>query len=650
MNFFEHQAQARRLTGLLLLLFALAVAAIVAVLDLVVAVVYIWMFDPPMVYSGNLLAQVPRHVYVWSTLAILSIIAGGTSFRFYQLSGGGVAVAEMIGARHMKRNASEPAERRLLNIVEEMALASGIAVPRVFVMDGERTINAFAAGYSPHEAAVIVTRGALENLNRDELQGVVAHEFSHILNGDMRLNVTLIGVIAGIVLFGSIGAFLMSGGRSEGGGENLRARFDFRLFLLGLALWLIGSIGVFAGRLIKAVISRQREFLADASAVQFTRNPDGIGNALFKIGRHGSVIVERHAEELSHMCIGPPVNDHVQFAWLGTHPPLEERVERILGPGAKRLLQERMERTEAAALAAQGSPVVSELMSPLYAPRAAPAAAVLPGAAGMARSVVESIGSPTTAHVDYARKMLDTLPADIHAAVGREEGAQAALFALLLGGGELRKTQLALIAGAAGEEIAAQSARFADALNPLGARVRLPVIELAIPTLKQLPRPGREKLLETIESVIEADRKVTLGEFVLLTLCRSHILEEQNRSPTVKHRSIDAVVSEAVVVLSLLAHSGKGGMAAFDRGMAALGVSGGVLRAPSELNVAAVESALNELKLLAPLKKPALVKACLAVAMADDRLMVAEGELLRAICAALDTPLPPILETMEAVA
>ncbi len=650
MNFFEQQAHARRRTALMLLLFALAVAAIVAVLDLVGVAVYIWAFDPPILYSSDVLLQVPRKVYAWSTVVILCVIAGGTGFRLHQLSGGGVAVADMVGARHVQRDSAEPSERRLLNIVEEMALASGIAVPLAFVMDDQRTINAFAAGYSPHQAAVIVTRGALENLNRDELQGVVAHEFSHILNGDMRLNVTLIGVIAGIVLFGSIGAFLMGGGRSEGGGENARARFDFRLFLLGLALWIIGSIGVFAGRLIKAVISRQREFLADASAVQFTRNPDGIGNALFKIARRGSVIVERHAEELSHMCIGVPVNDYFEFAWLGTHPPLEERIERLLGPGARRLLQERMERAEAAALAAQGSPVVSEFVSPLYAPRAAPAAAGLPGAAGMAHSMVESIGSPTTAHVDYARRMLEAIPAEIRAAVGSEEGAQAALLALLLGEGELRKTQLVLVAGGAGEDIAARSARFADALNPLGARVRMPVLQLVIPTLKRLAPPERERLLERIKAVIEADRKVTLGEFVVLTLCRAHIQKEEKRPPPVKYRSIDAVAAEATVVLSLLAHSGKGGMAAFDKGMAALGVSGGVLRAPSELNVAAVESALNELKLLAPLKKPALIKACVAVVMADDKLTVAEGELMRAICAALDTPLPPILETAETIA
>src|SRR5882672_7889624 len=261
----------------MLLLFVLAVAAIVAAFDLVCAIVYIWLFDVQILYSSSLLQQVPRSVYVWSTLATLLVIGWGTASRLYQLSGGGVAVADLIGARHVKRD--EPAERRLLNVVEEMALASGITVPLVFVMDDQHAINAFAAGYSPNEATVIVTRGALEQLNRDELQGVVAHEFSHILNGDMRLNVTLVGVIAGIVLFGSLGAAMMTGGRSESRGDDRGGGFDFRVFLLGLALWIIGSIGVFAGRLIKAVIARQREFLADASAVQFTRNPDGIGGA-----------------------------------------------------------------------------------------------------------------------------------------------------------------------------------------------------------------------------------------------------------------------------------------------------------------------------------------------------------------------------------
>ena len=650
MDFFEHQQRARRRTGVMLLLFVLAVAAIVAVLNLVGAAVYILVFDPPILYASDLLGEVPRSVFGWITAIVLCVIAGGTAYRLYQLSGGGVAVADLIGARHLTRSTGEPSERRLLNVVEEMALASGIAVPLVFVMDGERTINAFAAGYSPHEATIIVTRGALERLNRDELQGVVAHEFSHILNGDMRLNIHLVGVIAGIVLIGSMGAALMTGGRNESG-EYRAVGMDVRLFFIGLLLWLIGSIGVLAGRLIKAVISREREFLADAAAVQLTRNLDGIGGALFKIGQRGSTIVQLHAEELSHMCIGAPVNDYFEFAWFATHPPLDARIERLLGPGAKRLIRERLERAEAAALWVQGSPVVSELMSPLYARRAAaPSSAALSRAAGIARSVVESIGNPSAAHLDYARKMLEAIPAEVRAAVEREEGAKAALFALLLGEGELRKVQLDLIGEAAGPDVAVQSARFADALKPLGARARLPLLELAIPTLKRLPRLERDRLLETIKAAIEADRKVTLGEFVLLTLCRSHIQKEEKRPPPARHRSINAVIGEAGVVLSLLAHSGRGGMAAFDKGMSALGIVGGVLRAPAELGITAVEGAFRELKLLLPLKKPQFIKACLAAAMADDRLTVAEGELMRAICAALDTPLPPILETTETVA
>jgi len=523
-------------------------------------------------------------------------------------------------------------------VVEEMAIASGVRVPGVYVMDGEGGINAFAAGWDVSGAVVAVTRGTLETLTRDELQGVVGHEFSHILNGDMRLNIHLVGVIAGIVMIGSIGAFLMTGIRD--GDDLRRAGTDIRVFLLGLLLWLIGSIGVLAGRLIKAVISREREFLADASAVQFTRNPEGIGGALFKIGRRGSTIAQRHAEELSHMCIGAPVNDYFEFAWFHDHPPLDDRIERLLGPGAKRLLGERMARAETAALAARGSPVVSEFVSPLYAPRAAAPAA----------SLVESIGNPSSAHLDHARGILDAIPAEIRAAVGSEKGAEAALFALLLGEGELRKAQLALIGERSGAEVPAQSARFADALKPLGARARLPVLELATPTLKRLPGPERDALLETIKAVIEADRKITLGEFVLLTLCRTQIQKEPKRPPAVKYRGVDAVATEAAVVLSLLAHSGKGGMAAFDKGMAALGAAGGVLRSPAELNIGAVESALNELNLLAPLKKPLFIKACVATAMADDKLTLAEGELLRAICAALDSPLPPILETTEAVA
>src|SRR6266704_2956910 len=643
MDFFEQQHRARRRTWLMLLLFVLAVVAIVTAFDLVCAIVYVWLFDVPIPHSNGLLQQVPRSVYVWSTLATLLVIGWGTASRLVQLSGGGVAVADLIGARHVKRDSGEPAERRLLNVVEEMALASGITVPLVFAMDDQQAINAFAAGYSPNEATVIVTRGALEQLNRDELQGVVAHEFSHILNGDMRLNVRLIGVIAGIVLIGAAGGFLMRIGQGGRG-----ARGDIRLFLVGLLLWLIGSVGVLAGRLIKAMISREREFLADASAVQFTRNPEGIGGALFKIGQHGSAVGQRHAEEVSHMCISVPVENFLDFDWFSTHPPLEERIERVMGPAGTRLLQDRQARvpaadTKAAAPSAGGARPLPESLVAMAA-GAAPA----PGALRTTpQALLASVGKPSTEHVEAARGALGLIPGDIRVATGTEAGAKAALFALLLRAGDARAQRLELLKREAGDAVAAQASRFADSLQRLDVRVRMPLLEIAMPTLKTLAAPEREKLLKTVLYLAGVEHRMTLGEFVLLTLCKRHLGPETKGAPPVKYNSIDAVAAASGVVLSLLAHAGGGGMPAFATGMAALGLQGGALRAPAELDFAAVESALYRLKLLAPLKKPAFIKACVAVAMADDKLTVAEGELLRATCAALDAPLPPILETAE---
>jgi Zn-dependent protease with chaperone function len=642
MDFFEQQHRARRRTGWILLAFLVSVAAIALSINVVGGYIYLVVTERPLLPVGRALATVPHSAYVITTLVVLGVIFAGTFARMHELSDGGVAVAGMVDARRIARDTGSLEEKRLLNVVEEMALASGIAVPQVFVMDGETSINAFAAGYSPHEAAVVVTEGALGRLGRDEIQGVIAHEFSHILNGDMRLNVQLLGVIAGIVLIGSAGGFLM---RVGGGGRGNRG--DIRVFLAGLLLWLIGSVGVLAGRLIKAAVSREREFLADASAVQFTRNPDGIGGALYKIADRGSVILHRHAEELSHMCIGAPMGDLLEFPWMRTHPPIEERMERLLGPAAKRLLKERVERAEAAALAAQGSPVVEAFASPLYA-RPSPAAGA--GAAPVAAALVGSIGNPTPEHVDHARRVLDEIPADVRGATGNEAGARAIVFALLLGSGETRPKQLSQIREDAGADLAAQCSGFADALASLGPRVRLPLITLALPALKALPQDGRDRLLRLVGRLIEADGKISLGEFVLQTVLRRYLGPQVKGAPQARRPDIASVAREAAIVLSLLAHAGGGGMFAFNKGMEALGIKGGIFSSTAELRFDLVDNALNELKALAPLKKPVFIKGCVAVAMADDRLTIAEGELLRAVCAALDSPLPPILETAEAVA
>jgi len=309
MDFFERQDKARKKTKLLVFYFILAVAA------LIVAVY----FAALLIFSG---VQAQQHrnfgespqFALWNPQLFLGVAGGvlavvliGSGYKTVALAQGGSAVSEMMGARLVSPNTNDPDERKLLNVVEEMAIASGVPVPHVYVMDEEDGINAFAAGHKPGDATITVTRGCVKILSRDELQGVIGHEFSHILNGDMRLNLRLMGIIFGILCLAIIGRVLLQTARVGG-----RGRGQNPLPLLGLLLLVIGYIGVFFGRLIQAAVSRQREFLADASSVQFTRNPGGITGALKKIGglgETGSRLSHAHAEELSHMFFGNGVSE-----------------------------------------------------------------------------------------------------------------------------------------------------------------------------------------------------------------------------------------------------------------------------------------------------------------------------------------------------
>ncbi|HEY3075620.1 MAG TPA: M48 family metallopeptidase, partial [Burkholderiales bacterium] len=321
-SFFEHQQLARRNSRVMVALFLLSVVAIVLAVDLVVGTIYLFMDEAP-VAPG--LAGVPREVFATGAVVTVAIIAVVSLWNIVGLAGGGAKVARMLGARKVAPDTRDALERRFLNIVEEMAIASGLRVPEAYVMDGEKGINAFAAGWTVSGAVIAVTRGTLECLTRDELQGVIGHEFSHILNGDMGLNLRMIGVLAGIVAIGSIGTFLM---RMATEADDIRAAAP--LVAIGLALFIIGYAGLFFARLIKAAVSRQREFLADASSVQFTRNPDGIAGALDQIRSTsgGALIRARYAEEMSHLFFGQGIE--VYLAGLfDTHPPLDERIRRV---------------------------------------------------------------------------------------------------------------------------------------------------------------------------------------------------------------------------------------------------------------------------------------------------------------------------------
>ncbi len=662
MNFFEHQESARKRTRIMLVLYLLAVMAVVVAVDFVIAVAWTWMHfgtvvtEPAAPGWVGVLQTIPARVYVFGALGTLAVILGASLAQTLKLGAGGTAVAEMMGARRVQRHSGDLLEQRLMNVVEEMSIASGVRVPAVFVMDGERAINAFAAGNTVSNAAVVVTRGTLEALNRDELQGVIAHEFSHILNGDMALNIRMLGILAGIVFISSIGGFLL---RNLRGSDNKGAG---GVAAIGLALFIIGYVGLFFARLIKASVSRQREFLADASSVQFTRNPDGIAGALAQIrasGR-GTEVDNRFAEDVAHMFFGQGIR-----VWMGgmfdTHPPIEERIRRVHPSFQLSNYRNRRNAAEAHGDKSGATPVEGVQPSGVAAMAASPLAqgarATDLGVA-WGRTPAQSmalVGTLDDGKVDQARHWMASLPAGLLEALHDPGTASAVVVALLLAPrAEVLGLQVEAMRAAGAVSLADAAVAQAAQMRALGPSYHLGVLDLALPSLKSATPERQAGLLVALEAVINADRRVSLYEFILLTLVREQLSARAGyRAP--RFSALAQVRGEALLLTALCAHAGGRGtpasdqaaetevIAAFRAGARVLGFDDAMLPARDSLALPAVRVALDALRDLAPLPKAVLVKALFATVTADGTIRVVEAALMRMTGAVLDCPLPPLL-------
>jgi Zn-dependent protease with chaperone function len=632
LNFFEHQQLARRNSRTMVALFLLSVVAIILAVDLVVGAIYMLMDDTP---AAPGLAGVPREVFIAGAMVTIAIIAAVSIFNIVGLAGGGAKVARMLGGRKVAPDTRDALERRFLNIVEEMAIASGVRVPEAWVMDGEKGINAFAAGWTVSGAVVTVTRGTLERLTRDELQGVIGHEFSHILNGDMGLNIRMIGVLAGIVAIGSIGSFLM---RMAGQADDIRGAAP--LLAVGLALFIIGYAGLFFARLIKASVSRQREFLADASSVQFTRNPDGIAGALDQIRSTpgGALLQGRYAEEMSHLFFGQGIK--VFFSGLfDTHPPLDERIRRV-NPGFQPSTYRRSRAADA------GLPSVEKVAA--AAPAGRRAADVGTAWGRTAAQSAQLVGSLSPEKLGYAERLLKQIPPALREALRDAEGAAAAVIALLLAPKEeVQREQLQALGALAG-----RVAQTSVHTRELGLAFHLAVVDLALPALKAAPEAAKQQLVAGLEAVINADRRVTLHEFVVLTFVREQLWAKPK--PPRAGRRIAELKTHAATLLALLAHAGTRADATGTRADALqtalrAGAQVMLIEVPTaaEFAPAAISAALEALKDLAPMQKAVLVKGLFAAVTADGTIRIVEAELMRLACAVLDCPLPPLLEEVD---
>jgi Zn-dependent protease with chaperone function len=633
MDFFASQDAARRKTGLLVFYFLLAIAGIVASIYAVFTLTFLYMegsfrFDP--------------QVLLIIAAATLSIILLGTLFKMAVLRGGGRKVAESLGGRLIPPNTTDFHEKRLVNVIEEMAIAAGVPVPPVYVMEGESGINAFAAGFHPDDAVIGVTRGAMQLLTRDELQGVMAHEFSHILNGDMRLNIRLIGLLQGILLISIIGRILLRSSRFGGRGKKGNA-----LPLFGLALLIIGAVGVLFGRLIKSAVSRQREYLADAAAVQFTRNPLGIGGALKKLGglAQGSCVQAARAEEASHLFFG----NALRSSWVGlfsTHPPLVDRIKRI-DPSFEGKFEKVLPQPVKAPPPGVGAAVRTATPPPIPVPLPLPPLAAV--AVNPRLAITQMVGAMTAANIESAQLLLAALPAALAEPVRDTLGAQAVIFRLLLSADPaVRDRQLGLLARAFDEAFAARVG--ALAADPAGVKPewRIPLADLALPALKQMPPDRYPAFKAAVKSLVEADSSIDLFEYTLQHILVRHLegYFEKPRRRDAPARAPSTLVQECRCVLSTLAHLGheqpEAAAQAFAQAATELGLDRplGDILPPAQCALKELDGALNRLAEAALPFKKSVMTACLKCLLYDRQVTVEERELFRAIADALDCPVP----------
>jgi Zn-dependent protease with chaperone function len=628
MDFFQHQERARRKTGLLVLYFFLAVVAILVCVNLALLLAFAWM-DVQLPPSQWLTHPMTLGISLFTLLVMVC----GCLFKTWKLRRGGKGLAAMLGARPIDPDTRHSDEKKLINVVEEMSIASGIPAPQLYVLDKEKAINAFVAGFRPSETVLVVTHGTLKKLDRDELQGVIAHEFSHIFNADMRLNLRLIAVLAGILALGKIGEFMLRGS-SRRSSSNRKGN---SLVLVALALVVVGYLGLFFGRLIKAAISRQRELLADASAVQFTRNPAGLAGALIKIRNgNGSHLDSVHAEDMSHMCFGETLGFRFRNL-LATHPPLDERLGALGSDWVARA------RTRARSA---GQPDVSPSAS------VPEGVAAFSGGSDASSSVSERSGPATSsrvgtvseADVGYARSLLEAIPADLHKKLHNPVQAELALYALIISSSDSDPQSLLKSAGMSEHLSALQP--LSQQLSELGSRLRLPIIDLALPTLKGQPSAQRREILERLATLTRADQRTTLFEWALVALARQQLDDHARRNRHTRFHRYRAVTGELQLAFSVMTWASgardEQARALFRQASHGLLPEARTLLPLSQCSSQRLGQALDRLADLSPLLKGPVIDGLADLVLTDGKVQVSEAEMLRAMAALMECPLPPL--------
>ncbi|HCH3616446.1 TPA: M48 family metallopeptidase [Vibrio parahaemolyticus] len=613
MDFFHHQDTARQRTGLLVMLFTLAVLAITGLVSVISIGIYFYFTGEPFTTQSII------SYCLLSFVGVLLVVSISSFIRLSELNAnGGRGVAESIGGKLISTDTSNAKHRQLLNVVEEMSIASGIPVPPVYVMTEEHGINAFAAGMSIDDAVIGVTQGALDAFSRDELQGVIAHEFSHILNGDMRLNTRLIGALFGITCIAHFGHLILDNSNSTR--HVSRSSSDSNkgfavIILIAIVCLVLGWLGTLFGNMIKAAISRQREFLADASAVQFTRNDQGIAGALKKIGSNvqGSTLNTKASDEMSHMMFGQ--SKLSGFSGLfATHPPLDERIRRI---------EPNWDGSYAQHSHAQNTAFDNEQVS---------------GFAVGGGSPASQSASPSEQLSETGQQLISQLPPELVDIAREPYSARFIAFALIFDDSDIQREMIKSYV-----PLASQSTLLPWLDYDLPLHLRFPLLELALPALKSLSEAQKISLCKVLRELSETDNQYSLAEWCVINLLEKQLLASFGFIKQYKTlKQLEESVFWLLRELAWVSHSqADKAQRAYHCALAHLGFPEVKLE-PANSNWHLSRAALELLLQLKPKDRRMFVKACRIAIESDGEITVAEGELYRVIACFLEVPEPPL--------
>jgi len=636
MDFYKEQENSKKKSALLLLIFIISICVVVFFVGMFFIAIDVFVYEEG-TKSFNLtpsyiLQNARLNVIISSFLSIFIVIVYGASKKFDELERGGYVIANELGGRLLFGESASSKEKTLINVADEMSLAAGVGSVPIYIIENKH-INAFVAGTTYDNAVLSVTRGAVELLNRDELQGVIAHEFSHIFNGDMKLNNFASGCISGILYIFIIGTelFFPLQFTATKHFSGITPKDVLRIFVYpltmsaGIALMLLGVVGVACAAFMQFALNRQREYLADASAVQFTRYPQGIANALKKIGMYGDTLNNLRAGCYEHI-----------FFSSHSSPSVGKRIKKIEPHWDGEFIETRDKQDEIFS---------RKKIHPLTMSIKALTVAHILGQ-------ITNSGVINDRALKHAKEVLNSIPDNVKQNAQNPLGAEFIIYTLLLDKNhESRKLQCIAIAGKLFKDLKHQDTAVKmlmdmyESIGFLEPVAYLDIIHICASTLKNISANQYAVFRKQVNELILHDEHVSVFEWCVryIVLYPLDMAFGLRKTPLDIHTHIGALKNELEILLSALSYiqfkDDANGRDIFERVKKQGGITALKYIPYSEFSPERFEKVVDEIQNSKPMVRRKILELCIFALNGDGEINNRDIAVIHALGEVLHLPL-----------